>query len=472
MNSEALMIKGGRIIDPGTMTDTVGDVLIEAGRVVNIGTARKTPAGCRVLNVAGLIVCPGFIDLHCHLREPGFEDKETIATGVRAAAKGGYTTICCMPNTNPALDNRATVDFVKARCEAEGVVRVLPIGCITRGRKGQELAELGELAGAGVAGFSDDGDSVPNSNLMRYALEYSLSFGLPVIEHCEDKALAEGGMMNEGKVSTRLGLRGIPAAAEEVIVARDLALAELTGARLHIAHVSAAGSVELIRHAKNKGIAVTAEVTPHHLTLTEERVMGAKWGFDAQQEYGPVALPADAYDTDAKVNPPLRTEEDRRALVQGLKDGTIDAIATDHAPHAWMDKACEFGLAAFGASGLETSLGALMGLVHRGELDLKTLVSKLTFEPARILGPRTDVSGSLAEDLPADVTIFDPKAEWTVNEPDLVTQGKNTPFKGAKLRGKVMATIVSGRIVYEDGSLGKNSRSNAPTPKGERANHA
>lgn len=454
MTSQAILVTGGRIIDPATNTDITGNLLIECGKVAWIsgskGKSNSEPKGCRVIDAAGLIVCPGFIDLHCHLREPGFEEKETVATGTRAAAKGGYTTVCCMPNTDPPLDTRAAIDFVRARCAAEGVIRVLPIGCITRDRKGQDLAELGELARAGVVGFSDDGDSVPSARLMRYALEYSLSFGLPVIEHCEDKALAEEGMINEGMVAVRLGLRGIPAAAEEIVVSRDLALAELTGARLHVAHLSSAGSVELVRRAKAKGIRVTAEVTPHHLTLTEERVMGAKFGPGAVHGFGPSPLPADAYDTYAKVNPPLRSEEDRLALLEGLRDGTIDAIATDHAPHTWMDKHCEFGRATFGASGLETALGVLLGLVHRGELDLSLLISKLTFEPAQIIRNSQTGLGTLAAGSIADVTIFDPEANWQVKEEELVSRGKNNPFVGSTLRGKVVATIADGRVVYED----------------------
>ncbi len=460
--TEALLIAGGRVIDPETQTDTTADVLIENGKITSLGdTKGKAPKGCRTIEAKGLVVCPGFIDLHCHLREPGFEDKETIATGTRAAARGGYTTVCCMPNTNPPLDTRAAVDFVKARCAAEGAVRVLPIGCITRGRKGEELSEMGELALAGVAGYSDDGDSVASSRLMRHALEYSRNFGLPVIEHCEDKGLVDGGVVNEGPVAVRLGLRGIPAAAEEVIISRDLALAELTGARLHIAHVSTAGSVELIRRAKQQGIRVTAEATPHHLLLTEERVMGSK-GPSVLHGLGPAPLLADAYDTFAKVNPPLRSERDRRALVQGVKDGTIDAIATDHAPHTWIDKACEFGQAAFGMSGLGTAFGVLMELVHRRELGLVTLISKLTFEPGKILWPAHEGHGILAVGSTGDVVIIDPEAEWLVEEKDLLSKGKNNPFIGSKLRGKIMATIFGGRIAYEDRSLGQ------PVPKATR----
>ncbi|MBI2958567.1 MAG: dihydroorotase [Chloroflexi bacterium] len=459
MKGGSILITGGRVIDPATESDHVRDVLIEAGKICRVGEAPlKGNKDLRTIDARGLVVTPGFVDLHCHLREPGFEDKETISSGARAAAKGGYTTICCMPNTNPPLDTRAGVDFIKARCAADGVVRVIPIGCITKGRKGLELAEMGEMARAGVAGFSDDGESVPGSRLMRYALEYSRSFGLPVIEHCEDKALSADGMVNEGRVATRLGLRGIPAAAEEIVVARDLSLAALTGAWLHVAHVSTAGSVELIRRAREKGVRVTAEVTPHHLTLTEERVMGSRWGPGATVDLGPSPLPPDAYDTFAKVSPPLRTEEDRKALVQGLKDGTIDAIATDHAPHTWMDKACEFGLAAFGASVFDTSLGSLLGLVQRGEVDLPLIVSKLTFEPGKILSTSCGGLGTLSPGSGADVTVFDPEAEWLVKEEDLASRGKNNPFIGSNLRGKVMATIVGGVIVYQDPALQARSR--------------
>ncbi|MEW6034250.1 MAG: dihydroorotase [Chloroflexota bacterium] len=454
MKYKALLLKGGRIIDPGRNLDRTGDVLIVEGKVarVNDGEAHP-PADCVIIDATGLIVCPGFIDLHCHLREPGFEHKETIASGTRAAARGGYTTVCCMPNTNPPLDTRSAIDFVLRKSTAEGVVRVLPIGCITRGRKGQELAEMGELASAGVVGFSDDGDPVASSRIMRHALQYSLAFGLPLIAHCEDKTLTEGGCINDGWVANRLGLRGMPAAAEVNMVARDIALAQFIGARLHIAHVSTAGAMELIRRAKEKGVRVTAEATPHHLTLTEERVMGTRWGMGGGLPPEPGPLPSDAYDTDAKVNPPLRTTEDRKALLEGLRDGTIDAIATDHAPHAWEDKACEFGPAAFGVSGLDTALGALLGLVPRGELGITTLISRLTLDPARVLGPRFSGLGTLLEGSVGDVTVFDPEAEWVVTEDSLASRGKNTPFKGAALRGKAMATIVAGNIVYLDERL-------------------
>ncbi len=431
----SLLIHSGRIIDPSQRIDETGSLLISNGKIAWPGKGEVTSPQPEydVLNAKGLIVCPGLIDLHCHLRQPGFEEKETIATGTQAAARGGFTTICCMPNTNPPLDNQAVIDYVKSTAAAEGVVRVLPIGCISRGRKGKELADMGELASAGVIAYSDDGEPVIDSRLMRQAMDRSRAFGLPIIDHCEDKALTEGGLMNQGVISTKLGLGAMPAAAEEIMVARDLALAELTGARLHIAHVSTEGSVDLIRHAKQKGIKVTAEVTPHHLTLTEEKVLG--------------------YDTNAKVNPPLRTKKDIQALIQGLNDNTIDAIATDHAPHTEADKRCEFALAPFGISGLETALGSLMSLVHAGQLTLTTLISKLTGEPAKIIGDRYGKLGTLAIGTLADITIFDPDREWVVNTRAFASQGKNTPLAGSVLKGKVMATIFQGKLVYKDDSL-------------------
>jgi len=424
----------GHITDPSQGIDEIGSLLITKGKIAWLGRGKATPPQTEydVLNAQKLIVCPGFADLHCHLRQPGFEEKETIATGTRAAAKGGFTTICCMPNTNPPLDSQTTIDYVKTTAAKEGVVRVLPIGCISMGRKGQELAPMDEMASAGVIGYSDDGDPA-NSHLMRQALEHSCDLGLPVIDHCEDKALSEGGLVNEGIISTKLGLRGIPATAEEIIVARDLALAELTGGRLHIAHVSTAGSVDLIRRAKEKGIRVTAEVTPHHLTLTEEKALG--------------------YDTNAKVNPPLRTKRDIQALIQGLKENVIDIIATDHAPHTEADKRCDFDAAASGISGFETAFGSLMSLVHDGQLSLGALIAKLTCEPAKIISNKWGKLGTLAIGAPADVTIFDPDLEWTVDTREFVSKGKNTPLAGSRLKGKVMATIAQGKLVYKDDSV-------------------
>jgi len=427
-----LLIQGGRILDPGPGRDETGSLLISGGKIAWLGRGEEAPpqTGGDVLYARGLIICPGFIDLHCHLRQPGYEEKETIATGTRAAARGGFTTVCCMPNTNPPLDNQATVDYVNKTAAAEGAVRVLPIGCISKGRKGQELAPLAELAAVGVIGFSDDGEPAASSRLMRQALELGRALALPIIDHCEDKSLTEGGQMNEGVISQRLGLGGRPAAAEEIIVARDLALAELTGGWLHIAHVSTRGSVDLIRRAKAKGIRVTAEVTPHHLTLTEEVVTTSN--------------------TNTKVNPPLRTRQDVQALIIGLRENVIDIIATDHAPHTEADKQCEFALAASGISGLETAFGSLMGLVHAGQLILPALIAKLTSEPARIIGNRWGKLGTLDIGAPADITLFDPDLEWTVDTSEFASKGRNTPLAGSRLKGRVMATLAQGRLAYKD----------------------
>ncbi len=432
---QPLLIRGGRIIDPGRGIDETGSLLVGTDGILWQGRGDEVPSrsGYSVLDAGGLIVCPGFIDLHCHLRQPGFENKETIATGTRAAARGGFTTVCCMPNTEPPLDNREIIKYVTKLADKEGVVRVLPVGCVSKGRKGIELAPLSELAELGVIGFSDDGSPVSDPEIMRQALEYSRESGLPVIEHCEDTGLAGSGVINEGAVSEKLGLPGIPAAAEETMVARDIELARLTGGWLHVAHVSTAGSVELIRRAKSEGVQVTAEVTPHHLTLTEEKVI----------ECG----------TMAKVNPPLRTEDDVNALIQGLNDDTIDVIATDHAPHAGADKQGDFAGAAFGISGFETALGSLMGLVHNGRITLNSLISKLTFRPAKMIGERHGISGTLAVGVPADIVIFDPDKEWVVNPEEFVSKGKNTPLAGSTLRGKVMATIFRGKMVYIDDSV-------------------
>lgn len=439
MDKEAiyLLIHGGHIIDPSQGVDQVNDLLIVDGKIMQIeGTV--IPGEAKHLDASGLFVCPGFVDLHCHLREPGFEEKETIATGTKAAAIGGFATVCCMPNTEPPIDTLAAVDWVKQKASRDSLISLLTIGCITKGRKGEELTDMAQLAEAGVVAFSDDGNPVASSQLMRRAMDHSRDLGLPVIDHCEDKTLSNRGIINEGQLSAKLGLKGIPAAAEEAMVTRNLTLAKQTKARLHIAHVSTKGSVELIRGAKQDGISVTSEVTPHHLTLTEERITGK-----ASNE---------PYDTNAKVNPPLRTEEDVQALIKGLKDGVIDAIATDHAPHTLADKNCGLKLAAFGISGFETAFGCLMSLVHRGAINLTQLISKLTCEPAKVIG-RNDELGTLKTGAPANMTILNLEHEWTVNSSKFASKGKNTPYDGNKFKGKVMATIANGRIAYIDDCL-------------------
>jgi dihydroorotase len=448
--SESIAVRGGRILDPGRGVDLVGDVLIREGRIAAVGPDVAAEAE-RAIDARGLIVCPGLVDIHCHLRDPGFEHKETIETGTRAAAHGGFTTVCCMANTEPPIDSRASVEYVLRTAAAQGVVRVLPIGCITRGRQGKELAEMGDLAEAGAVGFSDDGSPVADAALMRHALEYSSAFDLAVIEHCEETSVSHEGVMHEGWVSNRLGLRGIPAAAEETAVARDIALAELTGAHLHVAHVSTAGSVELVRRAKERGVHVTAEVTPHHLALTDEAVMLA-----ATESPGGLA-----YDTNAKVNPPLRPRADVDACIEGLADGVIDAIATDHAPHATEDKLCEFDFAAFGISGFETALALCLSLVHavgtvrEPPLQLPVLIERLTAGPVQALGLARSVPGlgSLAEGAPGDVLVFDPEAEWVVDPERFLSKGKNTPLAGRTLKGRVVATVYGGRLVFmEEGA--------------------
>lgn len=404
----------------------VGDLLIVDGRIAWVGGSAPTQEDCTLVDARGMVVSPGFIDLHCHLREPGFEEKETIATGTQAAARGGFTTLCCMPNTAPSIDTPATVDYVNNKAKSEGRVRVFPIGAITKAQQGKELVDMWAMAEAGVVAFSDDGNSVADPQLMHQALEYSHVLGLPIIQHCEDISLTQGGVINEGGVATKLRLKGIPAEAEENIVARDISLAQHTDGRLHIAHVSTAQSVELIRQAKEEGAKITAEVTPHHLTLTEERVLD--------------------YNTNAKVNPPLRTEVDCKALLRGLKEGVIDAIATDHAPHTRGDKGNDFEQAAFGISGLETALGSLLSIVHQGKLDLITLILKLTVEPVRVLSLPSGL-GTLKVGAPGDVTIFDPDLEWVVNPTLFASKGKNNPWESCMLKGRVMVTVVGGEIV-------------------------
>jgi dihydroorotase len=421
----ALLIQGGRVVDPANGIDAVQDVLIEGETIKRVGPKLRTPEGADTIDARGKVVCPGFIDIHVHLREPGHEYKETVATGTRAAAAGGFTAVCCMANTSPVNDNGAVTDYIRAKARAEGAVRVHPIGAVTRGLKGEELAELAELAEAGCVAFSDDGKPVMNAALYRHAMEYVLPFATPVISHAEDTHLSRGTSMHEGVVSTELGLRGAPAAAEDVMVARDILLAELTGAHVHIAHLSTAGAVRLVREGKARGVRVTAEVTPHHLVLTEEAIR--------------------TFDPNTKMAPPLRSKRDLEALVEGLLDGTIDCIATDHAPHALSEKEGEFDLAAFGIVGLETAVAVLLDrLVRPGTVPLATLVARMSGDPARLLSLP---GGRLTVGAPADVTLLDLEAEHTIDPARFRSRSRNTPFGGWPLRGAPWMTIVGGRIV-------------------------
>ena len=442
-----LWIINGRLIDPDQGVDGLANVVVVDGKVEETGGIQPPsdlPAE-RIIDATGKIVCPGFVDLHVHLREPGYEDKETIATGTMAAAAGGFTTVCAMPNTNPTIDTRANVEYVLEVGRREGTVRVYTAGTVTKGQKSEALSELGEMADAGAVAFTDDGHVVSDPKLMRHALEYARMLGRPIAQHCEDPAIVAGGFMNEGRISALLGLRGNPAAAEESIVARDIALCRLTGGRVHFQHISTAGSVRLIRAAKEEGLPVTAEVTPHHLTLTEDWVAGGKWASPTVlARWG--RIPTHPYDSNAKVSPPLRSEEDVQALLDGLRDGVFDAIATDHAPHTTVDKECEFGLAANGISGLETALGALMWLVHQGDLDLASIIRYLTVEPARTFDLP---AGTLRRGVPADITILDPNLEWKVEPEKFYSKGKNTPLAGVTFRGKVVMTLVGGKVVYQ-----------------------
>jgi dihydroorotase len=405
----------------------VADVYLTDGKVAAVGSNIVGEEGTLVIPAAGKVVAPGLIDLHVHLREPGQEDQETVATGAMAAAAGGFTAVCAMPNTDPVVDNQGTVGFIVSQAQRAAKARVYPIGAISLGQRGEKLAEFGELVGAGAVAVSDDGKPVMSSHLMRTALEYARTFGIPVADHCEDLALAEGGAMHEGIVATRLGLKGIPAAAEEIMVARDIILAELTGGHVHLCHMSTRGSVELIRRGKERGIRVTAEATPHHFTLTHEACEG--------------------YNTNAKMNPPLREGADRDAIRQGLRDGTLDVIASDHAPHHYDAKEREFDDAPNGILGLETALGlAISELVETGLMSLSDLLLRMSTQPARIFNLP---GGSLGVGAPADVVMFDPKARWTVDPSRFHSRSRNTPFGGRSLTGRAEVTIVRGRVVYQ-----------------------
>ncbi len=441
-----VLIKGVRIVDPGRGIDAVGDILTREGRIASAGPALSpsdVPDGTHSIPANGLVAAPGFIDLHCHLREPGYEYKETIGTGAAAAARGGFTSICCMPNTDPAIDNEAVVELVKRRADADAAVRVFPIGAVTKGRRGKELSEMEELAAAGVVAYSDDGDPVYDPNLMRLALTYTLDLGMPIINHCQEHGLCCGGVMAEGWTATRLGLPGIPAAAEEAMVARDLALAELTGGWLHLAHLSTAGSVDLVRQARRRGVSVTCEVCPQHLYLTDEWALGYRG--DPARAAGP-----QNYDTSTKVYPPLRSRGDVEALIEGLAEGVIDCIATDHAPHEVASKEVTYEDASFGISVLETALGSLMSLVHSGKISLSTLVDRLTVGPSRVLGPSFEKYATLETGSPADLVLLDPDAEWVVDTAQFASKGRNTPLQGVTLKGRIVNTMVDGRLVYQD----------------------
>jgi dihydroorotase len=418
-----ILIKNGHIIDPANKVDGKFDLLVADGKIGKPGKPGSLPSnGAQVVDAAGKLVVPGLIDMHVHLREPGYEYKETIAAGTAAAKAGGFTAVCCMPNTNPVNDGRSVTEFILSQAAKAGAARVFPIGAVTKGSKGEELAEMGELHDAGCVGVSDDGKPVMSAAVMRRAMEYSKIFDIAVISHCEDASLAAKGVMNEGFVSTELGLRGIPNAAEEVMTGRDIMLAELTGARLHICHVSTAGSVRLIREAKQRGVKVTAETCPHYFTLTEEAVRG--------------------YNTMAKMNPPLRTAEDVGAIKQGLKDGTLDVIATDHAPHGLDEKSGEFDGAPFGIVGLETAVGLSLKLVQEGVLTMTQLIECMSTAPGRII---KSGGGTLSAGAAADITIIDPGMAWTVDAGAFKSRSRNTPYDGWKLTGRAVQTIVGGR---------------------------
>ena len=425
--SRPILLQGGRIIDPSRDLDQAGDVLIQDGKIAGVGRGLKAPDGALVRDVNGKVIAPGLIDLHVHLREPGNEDEETVTSGARAAAAGGFTAICAMPNTDPVTDNQAAVGFIVRQSGRAGLARVHPIGAVSIGQKGERLAEFGEMVGAGAVAVSDDGRPIVSSHLMRTALEYARTFDIPVADHCEEPTLSAGGVMHEGLVATRLGLKGIPSAAEEIIVARDVLLAELSGGHVHLCHISARGSVAIIREAKERGIRVTAEATPHHLVLTD--------------------VACEEYDTHAKMNPPLREMMDVEALQGALKEGVIDCIASDHAPHAYDEKEAAFDDAPFGIVGLETAFAvAHTELVGGGLFTLPELIRRMSTEPARVFHLP---GGTLASGAVADVVVLDPAAKWTVDPATFYSKSRNTPFSGRALTGRALLTIVAGTVVHD-----------------------
>jgi dihydroorotase len=422
----SLLIKNGRVVDPSQNLDDTLDILVEQGVVTEIGKGLKAPAGVETIDAKGFYVTPGLVDMHVHLRDPGLEYKEDIVTGTKAAAAGGFTSIACMPNTSPVNDNKTVTSYIVNKAKAEGVVNVFPVGAITKGSKGESLAEMGELKEAGCVAVSDDGHPVANAELMRRALEYARGMDIMVISHAEEKALVGEGVMNEGFVATDLGLKGITWAAEDVATARDVYLAECTGSPVHIAHVSTKGALRIISNAKSRGVKVTCETAPHYFSLTDEAVRG--------------------YETNAKMNPPLRSSEDVAAIKVGLKDGTIDAIATDHAPHHLDEKDIEFNLAMNGIIGLETSLPLSLKLVDENVLTLQSLVEKMSVNPSKILSINR---GTLKAGSVADITIIDPKAEWLVEADKLASKSKNSPWLGQMMKGAAAYTIVGGKVVYK-----------------------
>ena len=453
MNS--LLLTGGRVIDPANNFDSPADLLIVNGKIAAVGKAAATQAPAEVerMDVSGLVVCPGLIDLHVHLREPGQSAKETIATGMAAAAHGGFTSVVCMPNTSPAIDNAGTVALIRERAVREGGVNVFVTGAITKGIAGEELAPIGGLKRAGVVAITDDGHCIQNNDLMRRACEYAKMFDLPVMDHCQDYSLVTDGVMHEGYWSTALGLRGWPSAGEEMIVARNILLAELTGAKIHCQHLSAAGSVQLLRDAKKRGVPISGEACPHHFTLTDAAIAGSEkfWKADGKGVFG-FKSPTQpfpewpSYDTNFKMNPPLRSARDREAILEGLTDGTIEILCSDHAPHCDYEKEVEFDYAPFGITGLETELAlSLMQLVHTGRISLAEMIAKYTINPARLLNLN---KGTLSVGAAADVTVFAPDREWSFDRDTTASKSLNNPFYGWPLKGRAVATIVGGQKTW------------------------
>ena len=444
MDMNRMLIKQGRVIDPGSGIDKICDILLENNIILEVSDHIELEgmSDGKEINAKGLIVSPGFVDLHAHLREPGFEHKETIQTGTMAAVKGGFTSVCAMPNTSPAIDTPSMIEFVKMKSATEGVCRVYPIGAVTKGRKGTSIVDFLELHEAGAVAFSDDGDPVYDSEIMRLSLEYVGPLDVPIMNHCQDLTISPNGVMAEGEVSDFLGLKGIPNSVEEIMVARDIALAKATGSKVHISHVSSAGSVELLALAKEQGLNVTSEVCPHHLTLTDENVL-------TDGNYY-AATPDSAYDTNSKMYPPLRTHSDIESLIQGIESGIIDCIATDHAPHDVVSKHTTFDDAAFGISVFETAVGSLMGLVQQKKISLNRLIQTMTYNPCKILGQNFKDFGTLRKGSVADLVLIDPDATWIVDTEKFVSKGKNTPLQGATLTGRVVCTIVNGNVVFDE----------------------